>query len=155
MHTHTHTYTGTYTHMPAYGNMYRDLYVHANTHCYHNLLKSASTILPFKIKTTNGSFNLHFFDYCTCFSYLFWIILAQSVKNLLYCRKAGDAGSILRWGRAPGGGDGNPVQYPYLGNPMDRGAWQATVHGVARVRHNLATKPPPTTTFQVRGEETS
>ena len=30
-----------------------------------------------------------------------------------------------------------------LGNPMDRGAWQATVHGVARVGHDLATKPPP------------
>ena len=43
---------------------------------------------------------------------------------------------------SPGGGDGDPVQYPYLGNPMDRGAWQATVHGVSRVRHNLASKPP-------------
>ena len=32
---------------------------------------------------------------------------------------------------------------PFLENPMDRGVWQATVHGVARVRHNLVTKPPP------------
>ena len=36
----------------------------------------------------------------------------------------------------------NPLQYSCLENPMDRGAWRATVHGVARVRHDLATKPP-------------
>jgi len=41
-----------------------------------------------------------------------------------------------------GEGNGNPVQYSCLENPMDRGAWQATVHRVARVGHNLATKPP-------------
>ena len=35
------------------------------------------------------------------------------------------------------------LQYSCLENPMDRGAWWATVHGVARVGHNLATKPPP------------
>ena len=46
-------------------------------------------------------------------------------------------------GRAPGEGNGNPPQYSCLGNPMDRGAWRATVHRVARVRHDLATKPPP------------
>ncbi|KAB0340793.1 hypothetical protein FD754_022823 [Muntiacus muntjak] len=43
----------------------------------------------------------------------------------------------------PGEGNGNPLQYSCLENPMDRGAWQATVHGVARIRHNLVTKPPP------------
>ena len=37
----------------------------------------------------------------------------------------------------------DPLQYSCLKNPMDRGAWQATIHGVARVRHDLATKPPP------------
>ena len=41
---------------------------------------------------------------------------------------AGDADSIL----ASGEGNGNPFQYSCLGNPMDRGAWQATVHGVAK-----------------------
>ena len=35
------------------------------------------------------------------------------------------------------------LQYSCLENPMDRGAWQTTVHGVTRVRHHLATKPPP------------
>ena len=43
-------------------------------------------------------------------------------------------------GRSPGKGNGNPLQYSGLGNPMDRGAWQATVHGVSRVAHDLATK---------------
>ena len=43
-----------------------------------------------------------------------------------------DLGSIPGSGRPPGGGNGNPLQYPCLGNPMDRGAWQATVHGVAK-----------------------
>ena len=37
----------------------------------------------------------------------------------------------------------DPLQYSCLENPMDRGAWQATVHGVTRVQHHLATKPPP------------
>ena len=43
-----------------------------------------------------------------------------------------DAGSITGLGRFPGGGHGNPLQYSYLENPMDRGAWQATVHRVAK-----------------------
>ena len=40
-------------------------------------------------------------------------------------------------------GNGNPFQHSFLENPMDRGAWEATVHGITRVRHNLVTKPPP------------
>ena len=44
------------------------------------------------------------------------------------------------WVQFPGEENGNPLQYSCLGNPMDRGAWQATVHGVARVGHDLATK---------------
>ena len=43
-------------------------------------------------------------------------------------------------GRFPREGNGNPLQYSYLGNPKDRGAWRATVHGLQRVRHDLATK---------------
>ena len=41
-----------------------------------------------------------------------------------------DMGLIPGLGMSPGGGHGNPLQYSYLENPMDRGAWQATVHGV-------------------------
>ena len=45
---------------------------------------------------------------------------------------AGDAGSISGLGRCPGEGNGNPFQYFCLGNPIVRGAWQATVHRVAK-----------------------
>ena len=56
---------------------------------------------------------------------------------------AGDLGSIPGLGKSPGEGNGNQHQYTCLENPMDRGACQATVHGVARVGHDLATTPPP------------
>ena len=56
---------------------------------------------------------------------------------------AGDLSSVPEWGRSSGEGNGSPLQYSFLENPMDRGTWQATVHGITRVRHNLATKPPP------------
>ena len=45
------------------------------------------------------------------------------------------------------GGNGNPLQYSCLKNLMDRGAWQATVHGVVKIGHDLATKPPPPPPF--------
>ena len=43
-----------------------------------------------------------------------------------------DTGLILGLGRSSGGGHGNPLQYSCLENPKDRGAWQATVHGVTK-----------------------
>ena len=51
------------------------------------------------------------------------------VKNLP--ANTGDMSLIPGWGRSPGGGHGNPLQYSFLENPMDRGTWWATVHGVA------------------------
>ena len=58
---------------------------------------------------------------------------------------AGDVGSIPGSGRSPGGGNGNPLQYSCLGNPMDGGAWGATVHGVAK---------EPNTIYQVNNNNT-
>ena len=58
---------------------------------------------------------------------------------------AGDLGLMPGSGRSPGEGNGNPLQYFCLENSTVRGAWQATVHGLARVGHDLATKPPPDT----------
>ena len=52
------------------------------------------------------------------------------VKNLP--ANAGDAGSIPELGRFPGEGNGDPLQYSCLGNPMDRGAWWAIVHRVTK-----------------------
>ena len=55
------------------------------------------------------------------------------VKNLpANAGDSGDAGSIPGSGRSPGGGSGNPLQYSYLKNSMDRRAWKTTVHGVAK-----------------------
>ena len=52
-----------------------------------------------------------------------------------------DTGSVPGLRRSPGEGHGNPLQYSCLQNPMDRGSWQATVHEITRVGHNLETKP--------------
>ena len=49
---------------------------------------------------------------------------------------ARDVGLIPGWGRSPGGGNGNPLQFSGLENPMGRGAWWATVQGLQRVRHD-------------------
>ena len=53
---------------------------------------------------------------------------------------AADPGSIPGSGRSPGEGHSNPLQYSCLENPMDKGVWQATVHGMERVGHNWATE---------------
>ena len=63
-----------------------------------------------------------------------WLSSKESSCN------AGVADSIPGMGRSPGGGNGNPLQYSCLGNPMDREAWRATVYGVAKSGHNWATK---------------
>ena len=63
------------------------------------------------------------------------------VKNL--SANAGDTGWIPWPGRPSGERNGNPLQHFCLGNPMDRAAWWATVHGVARVGHDLLATPPP------------
>ena len=59
--------------------------------------------------------------------------MALMVKNTLV--NAGDirhVGLISGWERSPGGGHGNPLQYSCLENPMERGAWQAIVHGITK-----------------------
>ena len=63
---------------------------------------------------------------------LTWVELpgGSVVKNLP--GNAGDSGSIPGSGRSPGEGNGNPLQYSCLENPMDRGAWRAMAHGVTK-----------------------
>ena len=65
--------------------------------------------------------------------------VARVVKNSL--AKAGDssdAGSIPGYGKSPEERNGNPLQYSCLGNPLDRGAWRATIHGVAKSQTQLS-----------------
>ena len=60
-------------------------------------------------------------------------LVAQWQRIHLQCRRlTGGTGMISELGRSPGGGNGNPLQYSCLGNPMDKGAWWAKVHGVAK-----------------------
>ena len=67
--------------------------------------------------------------------------MAQQVKNLP--ANAGDAGSTPGSGRFPGEGNGYPLQYSCLDNPMDRGAWRATIHGVAKSQTQLGNQAHP------------
>ena len=63
--------------------------------------------------------------------------MAQQVKNPpATSGDVRDTGSIPGSGRSLGKGHDNPLQYSCLENPMDRGTWKATVHGVAKVRHD-------------------
>ena len=55
----------------------------------------------------------------------------------LQCRRHRDSGSIPGLGRSPGGGHGNPLQYSCLEDPMERGAWRMTVHGVKKSQTRL------------------
>ena len=66
----------------------------------------------------------------------FLCILSVSGKALAY--NTGDLGLIPGLGRSPGKGNGNPLQYSCLENPMDGGAWWATGHGVAKSRTRLS-----------------
>ena len=72
-------------------------------------------------------------------------VVKKKKKNPL--ASALDVGLIPGLGRSPGEGNGHPLQYSCLGNPIDREALQAVVHGHKRVRYHLATKPP-SPTFQ-------
>ena len=57
---------------------------------------------------------------------------SDSKESACNARHVGGAGSIPGLGKSPGGGHGNTLQYSCLENPVDRGAWRATVHGVAK-----------------------
>ena len=67
---------------------------------------------------------------------LVYVILSKGFPGSLDSKASaynmGDLGLIPGSGRSPGEGNGNPLQYPCLENPMDQGAWWATVHGVAK-----------------------
>ena len=67
-----------------------------------------------------------------------WASLMAQMVKCLSAFNAGDLGSIPGLGRSPGDWNGNPLQYSCLENPMDRGTWQATVHGVAKAQTRLS-----------------
>ena len=65
-------------------------------------------------------------------SSLYWVSVYMGIIAYLLLCSAEDMGLIPGLGRCPGEGNGNPLQYSCLGNPMDRGTWQGTVHGVSK-----------------------
>ena len=86
-------------------------------------------ILPPKILVISRRFDFNVLDeFMLVYS---WGFHAGSDGTESVC-KVGNPGSIPGWERSPGEGHGNPLQYPCLGSPMDRGAWQATVHRVTK-----------------------
>ena len=74
--------------------------------------------------------------------YINFLFIDGSVGKESACSPGdtGYMGSIPGSGRSPGGGHGRPLQYSCLENPMDRGAWQATVRGVTKSRARLRTE---------------
>ena len=69
----------------------------------------------------------------TKITWIYWPLEAFLVAQMAESAcNVGDPGSIPGSGRSPGGGHGNPLQYSCLQNPMGRGAWRATVHGIAQ-----------------------
>ena len=82
--------------------------------------------LPSIIKATDPVFN-------NCLFFLY-VDFSGGSDSKVSAYNAGDPVSIPRWGRSPGEGNGNLLQYSCLKNPMDGGAWGNTVHGVAKSR---------------------
>ena len=97
------------------------------------LMGLGNCFLEFKLSKLSNMFFLH----------AFWVTPSASEDfpggsdSKESACNAGGQGSIPGLGRSPGGGHGNPLQYSCLENPMDRGAWRATVHGVTKSRTRL------------------
>ena len=91
----------------------------------------------FETNVATTTINALLLQYITIHQYgTSWVV--QMVKNPCQWGDARDMGLISQSRRSPGRGNGNPLQYFCLENPMCRGAWWATVHGLQRVGHNWA-----------------
>ena len=73
-----------------------------------------------------------------CRQILYYLAFPGGLEGKASAHNAGDRGSIPESGRSPGEGNGNPLQYSCLENPMDGGAWEAAAHGVAKSRTRLS-----------------
>ena len=118
----THTHTCTYTHSIVWI-------------CYilsiHSSVCGCLCCIYFSSITNDAVLNI---VYRFSRGHIF-ILVAQSVK---YPPPMQNPGSIPGLGGFPGEGNGNPLQYSCLENPMDRGAWQATVHGISKSQTQLS-----------------
>ena len=102
----------------------------------HHLSTSVCALLVFKSEIQQKLY-IFLVLILGCISSLFISLCGGSVVKASVCN-AGDLGSIPGLGRSPGEGNGNPLQYSCLENPMGGGAWWATVHGVAKSQTRLS-----------------
>ena len=86
--------------------------------------------IPILISSGNGAGIFYVLQSSLCLICIFGLPSGSVVKSSP--ARAGDAGLIPGLARSPGEGNGYPLQYSGLENPIDRGAWQAAVHGVAK-----------------------
>ena len=114
--------------------------------CEDILLRKQTTTKnnPHTLKENTPSLNL---NTQTVSVYLLPLGFPHSSVGKESAGSAGDPGSIPGLVGSSGEGNGTPLQYSCMENPMDRGAWRTTHHGVSRVGPDLVTKPPPTTFF--------
>ena len=85
-----------------------------------------------------GGFQVRYLQSVSCLYFKIEIVTEASQESTCQCRRHRDAGLIPGSGGSPGGGHGTLLQYSCLENPKDRGAWWATVHGVANSRPRLS-----------------
>ena len=133
MHTRAHTHTRTHTGLLFFKffhctGHYRVLSRVPYSTIYMSIPISQFILLPFSPVTIY--FLYPWFYFC------FVGFPDDSAVKKSACN-TGDAGSILGSGRSPGGGHGNPLQYSCQENPIDRGAWWATVYGVSKSQIQL------------------
>ena len=101
------------------------------------------SIIPSKEIPGLISFRMDWLDYLDSFLNIEPVLHPQINLSWTYLFNSSMYCWILYANLSYGEGNGNSFQYSYVGNPMDRGAWRATVHGVTRVGHDLVTKPAP------------
>ena len=108
----------------SYVNTYIHVYAHIHTYNFFKKFQTFggfSKCFPLYNSWVRFNFTICRYNFIVGLS-LWWLSGKESACN------AGDVGLIPGWGRSPGQGSGNPLQYSCLGNPVDRGAWWATIH---------------------------
>ena len=123
MRAHTHTHTLPHTHM----------HTHMCTHTPHTHTPHTHTPHTHTLEYYSAIKKNEIMPFAETWVDLGYFPGGSVVKNpLAETGDAGDEGSIPGFGGPPEEGNGNPLQYSCLGNPMDRGSWWSTVHGIAK-----------------------
>ena len=123
---HTHTHTHTHTHIYRHTHIYIERDIRAHTHTYRHTHTHTHTHTYIERETYTHT-HTH-----TASQVL--LVVKNPPANAGDIR---DVALIPGWGRSPGGRHGSPLQYSCLENPIDRGAWRATVRGVTKSQTQL------------------